>query len=233
MKTNLHTILFLFSTLTVLGSYRPLEIYELAVGAEEIVYGEVTEIDSLTYTLRIEGSLTDKDEEIQVFKFKNWPCAWRWTDYKVGQKLFLFLKKYNGEKEEFQGIYYSMSAGNEGELPLFNDSVFINAASLDSPPSFWPDSLRTSLSESLDFVPSEQHIIHGAEYYGYKMDLLDFISTVKTIRNCFEISYKYANDIDEVITTCSGKNLESANETNEILKWSIKELKRKTGGNNK
>jgi hypothetical protein len=233
MKTNLLSILFLFSTMTVLGSYRPLKIYELAVGAEEIVYGEITEIDSLTYTLRIEGSLTDNYKEIKVLKFQDWPCAWRWTDYKVGQKLFLFLKMYNGEQEKFQGNYYSMSAGNEGELPLFNDSVFINATSLNSPPAYWPDSLRTSLTETNDFVPSVKHKIYGAEYYGYKMDLLDFISTVQTIRNCFEISYKYVNDIDEVITTCSGKNLESANETNKILKWSIKELKRKTGGNNK
>ena len=89
------------------------------------------------------------------------------------------------------------------------------------------------MTETNDFVPSEKHNIYGAEYYGYKMNLKDFISTIEMLRQCFEISYKYVNEIDEVATTCSGKNLDSEYETNEILKWSINQLKRKTGGNNR
>jgi hypothetical protein len=194
--------------------------------ADKIVYGEIEELDSLTFTFKINGNHTGTEKEIKVQRFNDWPCAQRWTDYEIGQKLFLFLKEYDGK-------YHSISAGNEGELPILNGFVYINANSIQSPPASWSQTLTDSICVEYGYLPSELYELHGETYFGYKENLDSFISTVETIRSCFIIKEEDYRNIKLVEYKCQNSFGESESEKNEILNWCYKKLIIKTGGNKK
>ena len=200
--------------------FSPLSLYEMMLGAEKIVYGEITRLDSETFTFKIERSLIGKESELIIQRFQNWPCAHRWTDYKIGQRLFLFLRTY-------EGMLYSMSGGNEGELPIENDSVYINGLSLDPPPPPRPDGTLSEYSNT-DFIDLQKHEVKGMSYFGHKTDLISFIETVLQIRNCFEIEYGKYKSIQKATILCDENELQKNIESNKILNWVYRKLKNKT-----
>lgn len=233
MKPRLIIVFLLLTSFAVKADYDPMRLYEMILGADKIVYGEITAIDSLTYTLKVEGNLTGKEKAIKVLKFQDWPCAWRWTNYKTGQKLFLFLKKYDGELERYKSQYYSMSAGNEGELPISGNFVFINGLSLNSTPAYFPDSLKQLYAKERGLLISKNYSIHGSDYFGHKVNLKDFIETTKTLRNCFQIEYGEYDSIEKVTISCASNELKKRCLTDHMLNWTFQELNKKTGGNKK
>lgn len=223
-KTILTTIILLFSAIGLKAEYRPLDLYEMILGAEKIVYGEIIEMDSLRFKLKVERNLTGEEAELVIKRFENWPCAHRWTDYRIGQRLFLFLKNNNGQ-------LHSMSGGNEGELPILNGYVYINGFSLDPPPPTNPKGQSNKISKR-DFIDSKKHKVFGSDYFGHKTDLEAFTSTVTRIRNCFEIKYGKYHQIENAIIKCDEKELKKEIENNKILNWTYKKLKEKADANN-
>ena len=213
----------LFSVIGLKAKYQPLDLYEMILGAEKIVYGEIIELDSLTFTLKVERNITGDETELVIQRFENWPCAHRWTEYKVGQRLFLFLKNYNGQLN-------SMSGGNEGELPIHNGSVYINSFSLDPPPPPNPGGQSNEILDQ-DFIDSKKYRVFGSDYFGHKTSLDDFTSTVIRIRSCFDIKYGKYHQIEEAVIKCDEKQLKKDIETDRILNWTYKKLKKKTGAN--
>ena len=224
MKIILTIVILLFSGVGLKADYRPLRLYEMILGAEKIVYGEIIQLDSLTFTIKVERNLTGDEPQLVIQRFENWPCAHRWSEYKVGQQLFLFLKNYNGHLN-------SMSSGNEGELPIQNGSVYINNLSLDIKPPPNPNRQSNHISEQ-DFINSKKHRVFDSDYFGHKTSVDDFASTVIRIRNCFEIKYGEYNLIEQAIIKCDEKQLEQDIDTDRILNWTFKKLKKKTGTNN-
>lgn len=218
MKATL-TIIFLFLVVAnAKADYRALSLYEMIIRAESIVYGEITALDSTTFTFKIEQNLTGEESELKIQRFHDWPCAHRWTEYEVGQKLFLLLTTYEGK-------IHTMSAGNEGELPIYNDSVFIKSLSLSLPPPPKPDGKAADFSKN-NFFESQKHEIYGKSFFGYKTDLNMFIETVLQIRNCFEVEYNDYNAIDKAIITCDEDDLKKELATNKILGWTYNKLKK-------
>ena len=126
IKVILSLLIFLSITLNVKASLNPTKLEDLILNANKIVYGEISALDSLTYTLKIERNFTGNETELIIQKFKNWPCAERWTDYQIGQRLFVFLTYFDKKLCPFGGA-------NEGELPIQCDSIFINGLALDPP----------------------------------------------------------------------------------------------------
>lgn len=220
MKPIIITFILLFSVNGLKAKYKPLDLYEMILGANKIVYGEITKIDSKTFTLKVEQNLTGQETELEVQRFENWACAHRWTDYKVGQRLFLFLKSHNGK-------LHSMSGGNEGELPIQNGQVYINSFSLDPPPPQKPNGQPNKLLEN-DIIDFKKYEVFGSDYFGYKTDLKAFTSTVLRIRNCFEVKYGKYRQIEEAVIKCDEKELKKELNSNQILNWTYKKLKRKT-----
>tara|TARA_R110002096_G_scaffold135456_2_gene287415 strand:- start:358622 stop:359284 length:663 start_codon:yes stop_codon:yes gene_type:complete len=215
----------------VKADYTPMKLYKMILGADKIVYGEIIEIDSLTYKLKIEGDLTGEDKIIKVFKFTDWPCAWRWTDYEIGQKQFLFLKKYKGEIEKHKIKYYAMSAGNEGELPVLDNFVFINGKSLKSLPANYPDSIKQLYAKEGRRLISNNHSIYSSEFFGHKVAVKEFIVTCKTIRRCFQIELGKFHIIEKVTIKCDAEELKKMCCTDQILNWTFKELNIKSTSN--
>jgi hypothetical protein len=218
--------LFIASFLVILSGvanamYIPPPLYVLIIKAESIVYGEIIEIDSVFFTFKIENSITGDTGIIKIEKFKNWPCAFRWKDYEIGQKLFLFLKKYNGNLRALGGGY-------EGELPIFQDSVYIHGLSLDPPPPIFIDGNDTIQAElhynDSIYFEYKSNMVYGAEFRGLPVQLTEFISTVTDIRGCFNFEYGMYNRIINGSVTCSDDVLKNKINTNKFFRWTYTKL---------
>ena len=102
------------------ADYRPLRLIELAGGSELIAAGTITEVgDDGTFTLRIDDAIfgpAKQGQSISVYQFSDWICAWRWSDYEVGQRVLVFIKCDRAtERRKIRGT------GSEGERPLVDE----------------------------------------------------------------------------------------------------------------
>jgi len=113
-------LLFCITSFSLKADYSPLRLWEMALKADKIVYGEITELRENDYTLKIESSITGDSGTIIIQRFQDWTCAVRWAPYKVGQKVVVFLQLYEGK-------YNIMSGGGEGEMEVSNGMVKIES----------------------------------------------------------------------------------------------------------
>ena len=215
MKTIILTTLFFLISSETSSEYRPYELYEMILKADKIVFGEIESMDTTSFRLKIEKNLTGEDTELTIQKFEDWACANRWADYKVGQKLFLFLRVYNNE-------LLAMGGGNEGELPVIEDSIFLHGLSLKIPPP--PGS---EINEADVYFGFERHKVYGQYFNGCKVDFEGFIKSVRRIRKCFKIEYGKYNSISNAKILCNEQNLANDAKSDKILRWTYLELKRK------
>jgi hypothetical protein len=205
----------LFIAFPAKADYDPLDIYEMIIKADKIAIGEVIKIDSTTFTFKISGSPTNDEGEIIIQRFNDWPCASRWNDYKVGQKLLIFVFNWKGK-------YIAMSGGNEGELPIQNDSVFINGYSVPPPP---PET-KSKKTRPL-YIDSNHYLIDSKKYFGYRMSLTEMKKTIRIIRSCFDYTKGEYNQPTKWTISCDEKEIQEEAETNKIIEWTYKIAKEK------
>lgn len=223
MKQTLIIIGLILSTKVLLADYTPKELYEMIIKADKIVYGEIIDLDSTNFTLRIDGSLTGDKGTLRVKRFENWPCAHRWTSYDIGQELFIFLTFQNGQ-------LYSMSGGNEGELPIQEDSVYVSGFSLRiSPPPPRPGNKHDSTLYSNYFDKEvflvKHHSLNGSVYWGQPFSKNDFINSVKKVRECFDFDYGEYNSVNDAKIFCPDSIITDKIENDKIFRWTSQELK--------
>ena len=228
-KTGIILILIL-STNLLRADYSPLKLYELVIKADKILYGTIVELDSGKYKLHIEGSLTGETGTITILRFTDWPCAYRWTEYEIGQRLFVFLFQKNGN-------YITMSAGNEGELPIQNDTVYINGFSLRPPPPLLAfdeikDSTYLQKLNELEYFEYGDHNVFGTVYSGEPIHLKDFIKSITDIRKCFEFEYGKYNSIINGKLLCPDIMVTRKLKEDKLFRWTYQDLIKITGGNN-
>ncbi|MEO9474713.1 MAG: hypothetical protein ABJG41_04250 [Cyclobacteriaceae bacterium] len=218
MKRILIITTLLLIGLTSRADYRPLELYEMIIKAEKIVYGTIVELDSNYFTLKIEGSLTSDSGTLKIARFLDWPCASRWADYEVGQRLFLFLTTWNGE-------LVTMSGGNEGEHPIVGNSVFIHGFSIPIPPPPTPPGV--TLRDNIIYFDTEQYDVYGKEYFGIKWNLNSFLKSVSFIRYCFNFTYDQYQERTNWQINCNNSELDSMIKQSKIVAWVNSEATRK------
>ncbi len=182
----------------------------MIIKAEKIVYGTIVALDSNYFTLNIEGSLNSDSGTLKIKRIHNWACAERWTEYEVGQQLFLFLATVNGE-------LVSMSGGNEGELPIHENSIYIHGFSITIPPP--PPPSEVNLKEDLIYFETEHFDIYGADYYGIQWDLESFIKTVNFIKNCFDFSYGQFSKPTNWKIKCDKPKLDTMRAESKLVQW--------------
>lgn len=113
----------LLSTLFVLpaycwGEYDPAYFGDLALSADLIATGEIVELRDETYVFKIDDVLVGKRRDtIEVARFRNWPCAWRWAKYEVGERLLIFVQERDGKLD-------TIGAACEGECPIVKNDVY-------------------------------------------------------------------------------------------------------------
>lgn len=207
MKRILIIAIFITTSHIGLAKYRPLKLYEMIIKAEKIVYGTITKLDSTHFTLQIEGSLTSDAGVIRIARFEDWTCAQRWTKYEVGQRLLLFLTTVDGE-------LVSMSGGNEGELPIIEDSVFINGFSITFPPP-----PGKTWSDDLIYFEPYHFKIYDADYFGIKWDLSSLLTAAGFIRDCFDFTYGQFGDPIDWHVKCPEDQLEEKRSESKLINW--------------
>lgn len=132
------------------ASYIQLELFELAGGAHLVVAGTIERLDERTFDLRIEETIAGRTPlpRIRVERFRDWPCAQRWTRYSVGQRVVLFL----AAPDRYHRELHIMGAGNEGELPLDGGDALLPCYRVPGYPPWregkaWPRTSRVPLAE--------------------------------------------------------------------------------------
>lgn len=116
MKKALLAILLILVAITAQAKKARVSLGELICGAELILTGEVVALDDTTYTFKIEQTIVGKTADtIVVKRFENWKCDHRYQAYAVGEKLCLFLYRWNGE--------WITINGTDGEKPIVNGFI--------------------------------------------------------------------------------------------------------------
>ena len=213
MKSIILVTLFFFSGTETNFSYRPFKLYEMILGADKIVFGEIESLNTTSFKFKIDKNLTGNETELTIEKFEDWACAYRWTDYKAGQKLFLFLRVYDGK-------LHAMSGGNEGELPVIKESIFLHGLTLNIPPPPGSD-----IYDSDIYFEYERHKVYGEYFRGCKVNFEKFVRSVQRIRKCFKIEYGKYNNVSNAKILCNEKNIAENIKSDKILRWTYLELK--------
>lgn len=178
--------------------YRKLHVYELAIGADLIVKGKITESKGGNFKVEISGVVAGNYEgsSILVKRFKNYKTVKRWGKYLVDEEVFLFLK-------EGEDRYEIMGLGGEGEKLIMANEVFLD-----------------SRGEGIKNRFGYQAMLIEGNIYAEKLPLEDFEAAVKGMRACFSLRYKetFTKDGDawqEPITTqiCDDKALDQYRST--------------------
>ena len=214
LKRIVIIVSFLLTSFSSRADYDPLLLYEMIIKAEKIVYGTIVDVDSNHFTLKIEGSLTSDAGTLKIARFQNWVCASRWTEYEVGQRLFLFLTTWNGE-------LMSMSGGNEGELPIVNNTVYIHGFSIPIPPP--PPPSGVTLRDDLIYFETDHFYIYGEDYFGIDWNLSSFIESVTFIRKCFNFKYEPFRAPTNWQINCDGSELERMCKESKLVYWVYQE----------
>lgn len=193
------------------ADYSPLRLYDMIISADKIVYGEIVSIGHEKFTLKVEKSFLGDEDEIVINKFKNWTCAHRWVEYELGQKALFFLR------ENEDGLFIK-SAGNEGEMPVFDDRVYVNMGILH----YYPDTVYIS-EEKHQFRNTLNHEVYGGRYYGYKFHIDEFFQVVHHIRTCITFQEKEKN----YAVQCQQQKLNRLIDQFAVFKWVYETLKLK------
>ncbi|MES2591827.1 MAG: hypothetical protein V4608_08080 [Bacteroidota bacterium] len=131
-----------------------------------IVYAKIISVDKEAFKIVTIKKIksTHKSDTLLLQKFEDWTCASRYAHYEVGQEAIFFIEL--NKKNEF----HTIGAGNEGELVVKSDSVFV------------PDYLEQKIfpSKKVDFISkykkyisiSIQTAIQGIKIYLDNVDLI-------------------------------------------------------------
>lgn len=185
--------LFVFGG-TARASFIPSWLWQMSLQADGIFYGNITAVDSNTFTLNVDECLTgQQDKTIKVKQFYNWTCAMRWAPYKEGQHVFLFLRKEKGD-------YKIMGGGGEGEMRMDGNTVFGESFIFEKKPSRLL--AQQSPTDNSSFL---------------RMDLDSLKRAVQSFRTCFGYSEKKRGTSAAYKTKCNEPDIAAKAAANSIF----------------
>lgn len=161
-------LLFLMVASLTFGQYRKMDVYELALAADLIVHGTITESKGGMFTVDIEGVNAGayNDSQITVKRFKNWKTVKRWGKYVPKEAVMLFLKLEDGN-------YTILGEGGEGEKLIMAGDIYL-------------DSRGGALKNQFGY---HARLLEG-NIYAEKVPLEEFKDAVSGIRDCFKVQYE-------------------------------------------
>ena len=120
MRIIVATITIMISCEFVAADYEPTSLPQLIVESDLIVQGEIVDLDSASFNVKIteiiKGEVSEKI--LHVNRFEDWTCSSRTPDYQIGQKEIIFLTHQSQSDK-----WMPMGAANEGEFQVENDSI--------------------------------------------------------------------------------------------------------------
>jgi len=110
-----------------MADYREVYSIGLIERASLIIKAKIVEIKDSTIECAIQKIYKGehKSDTIQITKFENWTCAYRYYSYEINQEAIFYLEKKADVK-----YYRIISGGNEGEMPIYNDSIYYKCRKL-------------------------------------------------------------------------------------------------------
>ncbi len=176
IKTSLICALAL-SFSTARADYSPTPLADMIMKSHLIVYGTITEVGEKDFTLKIKGQPHGfyHSPTIKVQQFSNWTCAHRWTTYEEGQSVFLFLKKRDGN-------YFIMSGGGEGEMPIYESNVYVDAFYS----YYMVHPIEGKEKATAKWPPkAKKYELYGGTYLGSPFKLDQFADAVSQLRQLY------------------------------------------------
>src|SRR5688572_26348041 len=162
----------LLSVLLLAGSvpggppkYYRYKLFELALCADVVVAGEIVDVGSAAFALRVEERIVAPDvpDRMKVRRFVDWTCAQRWAEYRAGQRVLLFLDWPAATSSEFR----ILGGGGEGEMPLSGSEVIVRGY------------------EVLGHEGGP-HRVDGVDVEGARVDLGELVAAVRGLRAALE-----------------------------------------------
>jgi hypothetical protein len=198
----LPALIFLSCSLQARADYVPQTLNQLILRAEKIVYGEISCVDAEAFEIRVSESFGAYEQWVTVRKFEEWNCGIRWVDYEVGQKSLFFLRRLKSE-------WYPMGGGNEGELPIHGNSIYIHASTLRRIDSAPPFQASDRPADDLGY---------NNPYNGFYTELCPFWEAVCTLRTCYRSDVGPTGHLVNLQSTCLKGELEPLLQENPVLK---------------
>lgn len=169
------------------ADYKPLKLYYMILSADKILNAEIIKIDkTFFYAVSIDSS-ANKKETYKIKKFIDWACASRYDSYQVGQRMLLLLKK---EKNH----YYIQSAGGEGEIPIFKDSITIPFVCLA-----YPNNWKIDYGVRSDSISKYVCKVGRKSFYGLHVSLDELFSSIDRLQSNFQIKNNDSIDCSDFI----------------------------------
>ncbi len=204
MKKTLLILLAFFLSIKAEADYFPLRLYDMILNADKICWGSIEKLDSTFFYVADNSS--SKHQLIKVKRFKNWTCASRYANYKVGQKVILFLQN---EKKHFS----IMSAGGEGEIPIINDSVSIKFRCFSFPEN-WRDKQYQLIKDSI----SRFHFLLETNFWSkVKITSVELINTISEIRKKYTWQRILHLTCDDLMNNCNSNLIPNTSDSTFLI----------------
>jgi len=186
------TLLFLslFSPKINAQQYIATKLFDMATTAEKIVHGTIVKVEEKFFFIDYVNE-RGKHDKIKVAKYISRTNAYRWDKYEVGQRVFLFLKRVNGE-------YAIMSAGEEGELAIFRDSVVVDMKCFTLKTNQNLAGGAANLNQ--DYRNKQSFMVGNKKVFGLRFPVRYFYKSIMDFRDCYQVILKKPNT--SASTTC-------------------------------
>lgn len=152
------------------SKYVPETFSSMAETSHRIIAGKITKLDEKIFTLEIEtvhaGELREGETTMEVFRFQDWTCAARWTEYAVGQRVVVFVNRAKGQ-------WRLRSAGGEGEMPIVQEKN--EKGELE-------DRILVRGRETQSLGKAARHAVHGTTLYAVKVTPTELQKAIDKLR---------------------------------------------------
>lgn len=174
-------LLILVSKATLAQTYDPVKLFDMASCAEVVTYGVISKLDDKYYYLDCILS-KGKVSTLKIVKYIGRPNSYRFARYETGQKLFVFLKRVNGE-------YQLYSPGIESEIPIIHDSLVVDMQCflLKTVEGIAPKGLTAEYKKIQTFVVGNKAV------FGLRFSPKYLYESIRSFNDCYQVILKKPN----------------------------------------
>lgn len=161
--------------------YNPVKLFDLATGADLVTYGVITKLEERYFYLNCFNE-RKKKTIIRIPKFIGRTGSYRWEPYTIGQQVFVFLKRINGE-------YTLMGSGAEAEIPVLKDSLVVDMN------CFMPKTIQGLAPKGLtpEYRKAQTFNVGKKKVFGLLFSPRYLYMSILSFRDCYQVILKKPN----------------------------------------
>lgn len=163
--------------------YNPVKLFDLATGADLVTYGVIIKLEERYFYLDCFNE-RKKKTIIRIPKFIGRTGSYRWEPYTIGQQVFVFLKRINGE-------YTLMGSGAEAEIPVLKDSLVVDMN------CFMPKTIQSLAPKGLtpDYRKAQTFSVGKKKVFGLLFSPRYLYTSILSFRDCYQVILKRPNTL--------------------------------------